>query len=112
MNPHEPDDADLESRLRASASPSLADDGFTTRVLASLPPSTPKTSWWRVHGRFIAVGAAAGLASTVAILPSFDKDLSGATDTLVSLLREPGAIVALAVIAIAWSLMAGDEAVE
>jgi hypothetical protein len=57
------------------------------------------------------MGAAAVLVIASTALPGLDAGIGRATAALGSALNEPGAILALAVIAIAWSLAAGDEAV-
>jgi anti-sigma factor RsiW len=111
MNTNDPDDAGLDARLRASAPGPLPDAGFTGRVLASLPPAqgVASSTGWRLPGAWI---AAAVLAAAVSMIPGIDAAVSAATGTLGSAVSEPGAIAALAVIAVAWALAAGDEVVE
>ena len=43
MSPHDP----MDRLLREDAARPLADDGFTRRVLASLPAHTARTTWWK-----------------------------------------------------------------
>ena len=59
LNEFTKNDRRLEALLRQSSAP-LADDGFSSRVLASLPSSTPRRSPYRLAACLI--GAIAGLA--------------------------------------------------
>jgi hypothetical protein len=52
----EQDDDWLESALRASAAPELADEGFTLRVMQRLPDAKPQ----RTFERFTLIGAIVG----------------------------------------------------
>jgi hypothetical protein len=61
VKPTPPDDTQLESWLRTNSSlPSLPDDGFSRRVLAALPASSPSRLTPRLLA--IAIGAASGIA--------------------------------------------------
>ncbi len=60
MNPLPPDEPQLEALLRRNAADELADNGFSLRVLAALPPRQPGILSRRLA--FCALGAAAGAA--------------------------------------------------
>jgi hypothetical protein len=112
MNPRDPSEDHLDARIRAAAPLALPDEGFANRVLASLPPAAPETSRWRMWVAASAVAAAAAAVLAGSGLPGLDSTLNDATAALGRAVADPRAILALAAIAIAWSLVSGDEAVE
>lgn len=59
------DDAWLEQMVRAQPSPYLADDGFTAKVAAALPPRRRRSEWTRAA---LVLGAAAIGCSLAGVL--------------------------------------------
>jgi hypothetical protein len=105
LTPPDADGIRLEKLLRASAPPELPDDGFSARVLASLPVSAAgdARSVWTVL--WALAGAAAGLAVVLGAgggrveTSGLDILLSGAGNALGGIIGQPVAIAALAVVA-------------
>ncbi len=105
LTPPDADGVRLENLLRASAPPELSDDGFSARVLASLPVSAAGDARSVRTGLWAIAGAAAGLAVILAAgggrfdTSGLDNLLSGASNALGGIIGQPVAIVALAFVA-------------
>lgn len=106
-----PADEPLELLLREPAAVPLPDDGFSTRVLAALPP--PRRECLLGWRNWVAVGLAAVLL--LAFGPSLTAGLEtaatlfdGTAGRLVDLLDRPDLLLALAIIAGTLALSADD----
>jgi hypothetical protein len=110
MTPH---DDPLDRMLRAGRDDDIADDGFTDRVMASLPPPIAAPSWrrpavvalWLVAGSALALvapGAALDLArGAYRVVATVPVSLSGMAVAVV-------AALAVTAGAAAWSLQGSD----
>jgi hypothetical protein len=82
------DDAWLEQMIRAQPSPYLADDGFTAKVAAALPPRHRRSEWIRAA---LVLGAAAIGCSLTGLLvgPSFPDHCVALTNQLATAVALP-----------------------
>lgn len=104
LNPPPPDDAHVEAWLRSSAAlPPLPDDGFTSRVVATLPVPAARRftqrTWFCVTGALVGLAVA---ALKIAAAPDFAVSVPAiAPDAALAMeqLADPRLLVAVAVTA-------------
>ncbi len=97
MNPRSPDDAEIEAWLRSNrATEPLPDEGFSTRVMAALPPPQParvEAGW--VGRRLLAAATGAGFAAVLlALRGNGPGDRADDWTALIQQVREAGAALA------------------
>ncbi len=118
LNPNSSPDDRFDALLRRAAPAPLEDNGFTRRVMASLPEPRRSRGEWGRWGP-VALGAAAGLAGIVLsggsgfALGEASLSLSAAAEDGIAAFANPGFVLGLAVTAACLAALAAfDQLVE
>ena len=87
---------DIDRVLRDNARVSLPDDGFTTRVMGSLPPVAAMPRSW-IHPALVIGSAALGCVLAVVLAPAGGSVLQGFADLTQLKAFTPAAFTALGI---------------
>ena len=89
-------DDNVERRLRQDARRAIADDGFSSRVMAALPPRAPATLPW-LQSLLVLGSALLGSVLAFALAPAGASPLQGFSDLVNFRGLTPAAIGGLAI---------------
>ena len=111
LNSPDPDDQRLEALLRQQRSAPLADDGFSARVLAALPPrKNPRLVYVRIS--LLTTAALAGLAVALGsggdwtdLTTQFEQLIATVSDQL----ADPSTILGLMITAASLALVLNSD---
>ncbi len=109
LDPNSSPDGDFDTHLRALAGgPALADNGFSARVLAALPPPQERAAWpWVITGAAIMVGLTLALAGGALV-----TNLGAALAEFAGAASSPEFVVPLAIVLAVLALAyAAEESV-